>query len=194
MQSILDATAALLDEKSFTEISINDIVGRAGCSVGAFYGRFQDKDALLQALDEEYFHDMLVSVQAAVLDANLAAVDLPEVIRRLVQALYEVLARRRGLMRTLILAARTQPDPRFRLRENQVMQAFPQLLAVLLARREHIHHPDAELAVQFGFFHTWYAMQDMVLWEHLAARIPVQGNELVEELSRAYLAYLCYGG
>ena len=194
MQNILDAAAALLDDKSFNEISINEIVARAGCSVGAFYGRFQDKDALLQALDEEYFRELLDRVQAAILDQEHATLDLPEIIRRLVQALYEVLDRRRGLMRTLILAARTQPDPRFRQREDQIMQAFPQLMAVLLAQREHIHHPDPERAVQFGFFLNWHAMQDMVLWDHLAARIPFQGVALVKELTRAYLAYLDYGG
>ena len=63
-----------------------------------------------------------------------------------------------------------------------------------MAQREHIHHPRPELAVQFGFFHAWYAMQDMVLWDHLAVRIPFQGTELVKELARAYLAYLGYGG
>jgi len=194
MQSILEATAALLDEKGFSEISINEIVERAGCSVGAFYGRFQDKDALLQALDEEYFRELYDSLEDVMLGGDLAGRELPDLVRHVVQALYEVLDRRRGLLRTLILAGRTQADPRFREREERTMAAFPRLAAALLAHRERIHHPDPERAVQFGFFHTWYALQDIVLWEHLAARSPYQGTELVDEFARAYLAYLEYEG
>lgn len=36
MNRILDAAEALLEEKSFQELTINDIVQKAGCSVGPF--------------------------------------------------------------------------------------------------------------------------------------------------------------
>ena len=41
--NLLDAAEDLLNEKSFLEISINEIVSRAGSSVGSFYARFDDK-------------------------------------------------------------------------------------------------------------------------------------------------------
>ena len=50
--NLLDAAEDLLNEKSFLELSINEIVSRAGSSVGSFYARFDDKDALLRCLSE----------------------------------------------------------------------------------------------------------------------------------------------
>ena len=55
LDRLLDATAAVLAEKPFDEASIAEIVHRAGTSVGAFYGRFSNKDSLLDCFDERFF-------------------------------------------------------------------------------------------------------------------------------------------
>jgi len=57
MNQMLDAAAQLLETKTFDELTIAEVVQQAGASVGAFYGRFKDKDALLQALDERFFSE-----------------------------------------------------------------------------------------------------------------------------------------
>jgi AcrR family transcriptional regulator len=49
----LDATAELLAERPFAEISVNDIVERAGRTVGSFYARFDDKWRVLRVLVEQ---------------------------------------------------------------------------------------------------------------------------------------------
>ena len=54
LDRILDAAERVLDEKSFTEATLAEIMERAGVTVGAFYRRFPDKDALLHLLDEQY--------------------------------------------------------------------------------------------------------------------------------------------
>src|SRR3954447_2000622 len=56
LDRLLDATAALLAEKPFDEMTVAEIARRAGTSVGAFYGRFPDKDALLDSFDERFFN------------------------------------------------------------------------------------------------------------------------------------------
>src|SRR2546430_7916872 len=55
LDRILDAAERVLDEKSFTEATLAEIMERAGVTVGAFYRRFPDKDALLHLLDERFF-------------------------------------------------------------------------------------------------------------------------------------------
>lgn len=61
-KAILDAALELLASKPFHEVSVMEIVGRAGVSVGAFYSRFASKESLLDALDaqlSEEFHSLL---------------------------------------------------------------------------------------------------------------------------------------
>jgi len=54
---LIAATWKLLQAHSWEAISINDIVKAAGSSVGAFYSRFTDKEALLEALAAEWLED-----------------------------------------------------------------------------------------------------------------------------------------
>src|SRR3954447_2046090 len=58
LHRILDAAEAVLDAKSFTEATLGEIMERAGVTVGAFYRRFPDKDALLHLLDERFFAEV----------------------------------------------------------------------------------------------------------------------------------------
>ncbi len=50
--ALLDAAEELLDERLFSDVSVQEIVDRAGSSAGAFYGRFSSKHALLLALQD----------------------------------------------------------------------------------------------------------------------------------------------
>src|SRR5262245_48964862 len=51
---LLDAGQRLVAERPFDALSVADITRAAGCSVGAFYLRFRDKDAFLRALIAQY--------------------------------------------------------------------------------------------------------------------------------------------
>src|SRR5262245_53720095 len=50
LDRFLQATREILCEKEFAEITVAEIVQRAGSSCGAFYARFPSKEALLPAL------------------------------------------------------------------------------------------------------------------------------------------------
>src|SRR5881398_1851649 len=67
LDRILDAAESVLEEKSFSEATLVEIMERAGVTVGAFYRRFPDKDALLHLLDERFFAE-LYTRSDAVLD------------------------------------------------------------------------------------------------------------------------------
>src|SRR6476661_5331228 len=58
LDRILDAAERVLDEKTFSEATLAEIMERAGVTVGAFYRRFPDKDALLHLLDERFFAEL----------------------------------------------------------------------------------------------------------------------------------------
>src|SRR5215212_10397689 len=58
LDRILDAAEQVLGEKSFTEATLAEIMDRAGVTVGAFYRRFPDKDALLHLIDQRFFDEL----------------------------------------------------------------------------------------------------------------------------------------
>lgn len=49
-QNILNAASQLFIENGYDKTSVNDIVEKAGCSVGAFYGHFKSKQELASLL------------------------------------------------------------------------------------------------------------------------------------------------
>ena len=55
LDRILDAAEQVLVEKAFGEATLAEIMERAGVTVGAFYRRYPDKNALLRHLDERFF-------------------------------------------------------------------------------------------------------------------------------------------
>src|ERR1043165_3432980 len=58
LDRILDAAEQVLAEKAFGEATLAEIMERAGVTVGAFYRRYPDKNALLRHLDERFFNEI----------------------------------------------------------------------------------------------------------------------------------------
>ncbi len=190
MNRILDAAEALLDEKSFQELSIQEIVTTAKSSVGAFYGRFPDKDALLHALDDRFFDTLIELIETTLTQSKWETMTLAQTVRELTRLVVVLHSHKQGLQRTLIMQARLTPDPRFRQREGRLWEYFPRLMTLVLAHRGEIGHEHVETAVQFGFLQLYYTAREMLLWPHIASNMPYQGEELVEMLALTYLNFL----
>ncbi|MFK7894554.1 MAG: TetR/AcrR family transcriptional regulator [Myxococcota bacterium] len=66
VQRFLDAALALLEDKSSTEFTIQEVVERSGQSLRSFYQYFDGKDELLFALFEESVREATDDIAAAV--------------------------------------------------------------------------------------------------------------------------------
>src|SRR4029450_11075073 len=66
VQGLLDAAFALIDERSTTEFTIQEVVDRSKQSLRGFYQYFDSKDELLFALLEESIRESLEDLRAAV--------------------------------------------------------------------------------------------------------------------------------
>jgi AcrR family transcriptional regulator len=62
---ILDAAEAIVAGRGFEEAGVAMVVRRAGCSVGAFYSRFRDKQGLLAALYERFSAELSARIDAS---------------------------------------------------------------------------------------------------------------------------------
>jgi AcrR family transcriptional regulator len=97
--ALLEAAAVMLRERSLDELSIEDLCRRVGVTIGAFYGRFESKDAFFSALMSLAARKALAAVRAAVADDNNAGNGLQEACRRVVEVAVDVVRRNVGVVR-----------------------------------------------------------------------------------------------
>lgn len=191
MTQILDAAARILETKTFEELTIAEVVQQAGTSVGAFYGRFKDKEGLLHALDERFFLDFERYFYDLIYQPVWAVQPLPSLIRQTVVFLVAMYGKNRGVLRSLNLKARLYGDSRFKQREQRAWnELFPQLQDILLRHQVEMTHPNPALATRLGFQQMFFALREFLLWEPLRDNTPYDEDQLADELTRAYLAYL----
>jgi AcrR family transcriptional regulator len=97
--ALLEAAAVMLRERSLDELSIEDLCKRVGVTIGAFYGRFESKDAFFSALMSLAARKALAAVAAAVADEDDVGTGLEEACRRVVEVAVEVVRRNVGVVR-----------------------------------------------------------------------------------------------
>src|SRR5262245_3182386 len=116
LDRILDAAEALVSEKGFDDTPVAEIARRAGSSVGAFYSRFADKDALLGALNERFLAEAVATADAALDPARWERASIDEIAAAVVRFLADIHREQRGLLRAF--AKRLRVDPEFTTRRD----------------------------------------------------------------------------
>ena len=189
LDRILDAAEQVLTEKSFGEATLAEIMDRAGVTVGAFYRRFPDKDALLRHLDERFFSEMQATVNAVLAPAKWPKSTAREIIVEFSIQAVEVYSLRRGLLRSLFLRART--DSVLQQSALQVNRHFiEKLRAVLLPHHAEMSHPDPDRAVELGFMMVIGSLRELVVFGEIWPSPPSDTGLLATEIARMYCGYL----
>ena len=191
MNLILDAADQILELKNFEELTIAEVVHRAGTSVGAFYGRFKDKEALLQTLDERFFQEFEKAVITLQAPKKWAEMPISSIVEDVTKLIVQTYSNKKGVLRSLNLKSRLTGDSSFKKREQSAWnELFPQFQIALLSHQREISHPNPRLAIRLGFQQMFYSAREILLWEPLRESVTYTSEELVSELTRAYLAYL----
>jgi AcrR family transcriptional regulator len=128
--ALLQAGADMLRSRSFAELSIEALCTKVGATVGAFYSRFESKEAYFNALIELAARDGNAMLsQMALTDAGLA-----ELCRLLVGGIIGWIRNHEGIMRAALRHNDTRPDrwnPFKGLARASVAHATPPLLRVM---------------------------------------------------------------
>jgi AcrR family transcriptional regulator len=189
-ERILNATEALLVSREFDAVRIEEILAEAGVSTGSFYARFEDKEALLSALNARYADGLrqLDRADAHPTDVppTLAARARAEVRHRIAR-----FRRRRGLIRTISLEQRRDPVisaemVRLTRRVNRrIVEFFEPCFA-------EIGHDDPERAVVRGAYFVAAVCRDRMLFATAphAASVGLPLSQLEDELTVMLNAYL----
>jgi AcrR family transcriptional regulator len=193
---LLDSAEELLRERPFEAITVGELVAHAGTSVGAFYARFRDKDALLPALYARY--DSWVGTEVGPLTQAQPWIGrtLAEIAQWLAEELVQFFRSRRHFLRAMALHARTRPDkidPETRAQRQREM-AF--LREALLSQRDSISCADPERAVELAVLFAASTIRDVVLFGDAphAASAALDDTELMREVASMVLGYLSLPG
>jgi AcrR family transcriptional regulator len=192
LDRILDAAERVLEEKSFTEATLAEIMERAGVTVGAFYRRFPDKDALLHLLDERFFQELHERGDELLDPNHWRGASTTTIIREFARTAVEVYGAKRGVARSVFLRARV--DPIIQASGRQVNAHYIERLRTLLldpSRRAEITHPHPDRAIALGFMMFFGALRETTVFgEVWPDHDDLVGPNLGDEMARLYLSYL----
>jgi AcrR family transcriptional regulator len=189
-ERLLDAAEALIHEKGLADASIPEIVRRAGSSVGGFYARFPDKDALLRALEDRFFQELGGRLERLADAQRWAHADLSRIVEACVHELVSVTRAKRNLIQAFLFRAAQNPEfqrdaLRFRAR---VSERLSQLFAL---RGDPIDHPDPAVAVDVGVQLAFGLMFHLVLNGELrGAGRALSDREIEREVCCVFERYL----
>ena len=191
LDAILRAGLELLSERDFDRVSVAEIAARAGGSVGGFYARFRGKEGLLDAVADRVIADCREALDRALSPRRMARASVEQVVRAYVRTMIEKFREHRSAIVMVMRHARAGSPTRQAAVRGFNDHVHGRLRALLQERRQHIAHPDPDLAVNIGLFLVSAAAREGVLSDNLRV-YPVQVTDqmLVTELTRAYVAYL----
>ena len=185
---LLDAAEALIAERGLEGLSIPAVARRARSSVGGFYARFTDKAALLRALEERFFQQVFMRLEALVDRRRWATAAPADFVRAAVCELVSVVEEKHQLLKAFMFRAsqdRRILDDAIVFRRQVAERIAPMLLGQTLT------HPRPALAVDLGIQAAFALMQQHVVFEgtwaggHLLSRA-----ELEDEISLLFMRYV----
>lgn len=189
MGRMLDAAEALFAAGGSDAVTVEAVVREANTSVGAFYGRFGDRDGLLAAMHDRFL-ESLSAVAATAVQAAARRPTLREAVATFVQhALPAARKYRESILFFVAVSATDTPLRRQGLAANpQFAAAFA---AVVMPHLVAKGHPRGELAADFAFrmLFALFVQRAMFTPREATGRT-ISDRVHAAEVARAIVAYL----
>ena len=109
-QSLIDTGRAALENQSFGSTTIAGLARTAGTSVGAFYGRFENKDAYFAAIQETVVSEVADDVRNRLEKLDAAGGSAVEFLGLLAEMLASIFRDNKGLYRSAFKHSMATPD------------------------------------------------------------------------------------
>jgi len=107
--ALIQAGRKALDEKFFDEMTIGEIARDAGASVGAFYGRFANKEAFFSAIQEITVADIEARLKAQLARPEVEALSDGKFLAAVAKFTVEIFRKHRGLYMASFKHSSTKP-------------------------------------------------------------------------------------
>ena len=148
--ALLEAGAELLRDYGFDELSIDELCSRVGVTIGAFYGRFESKDAFFAALLSLASKRSLSAIDEAIAKDKHAGADLETVCRDIVAVVTDIIRRNEGVLRASMQYRTEQPGPWTAVVETRI-GIVERSMPLLLARMGRDRQAEKRRTVAFAF-------------------------------------------
>jgi len=147
LERILSSSTMLIAEKPYDSVSIAEIASSARISVGGFYSRFENKEALFSTLQSRFVQETQERIESA-LATDWSHSSLRELLHFIVANNVELYEKYRGVLtdvyiRTRVLRSQTNRDLR-----GHNASVVTQLETLILKRRDEISHGQPRVAIR----------------------------------------------
>lgn len=189
---ILRATEKLLRDQPFDAISIRRIVAEAETSIGSFYARFADKDALLPVLYASY--EERLSKKIAELRANVVSSDsLGELAELVADHFVMRYGQTPNLSRAMFEFATRDPESaRGRQHSDQRLAQYDFLVSALKPHVSPTRANERRRVAELGIYFLTVACRNRLFYPHYpqTRKLKMSKSELRSELARMLVSYI----
>lgn len=188
LERLLDASEMLIVELGYERTTVAAIARAAGSSVGAFYARFTDKDALLLTLGERFYDQASATVTSVLEPERWQDVPLSGALPTILAFTARMFRERQQLIRAIMQLSTRDPDVDS-LGSRLATHIGDRIEALLIARDEMPGHPRPRAALEFAVYIVLSALSS---WAFHGADDPMVSSEqdFAAEASIMVLAYL----
>ena len=189
LERFVQATRELLDERSFEEITVADIVSRAERTVGSFYARFDDKYAVLLELVTRTYDRIDDVVHAFCDPVRWEDATLADFVAESVRLNVQAYRQAGPLFRAALTAAMT--DGRFRDSRIATMQlAAEAQKGFVMTRLDEVSCGDPARASDQVFELVSATLDHELLFGRFTTTGPTSDGELIDDLTSRSLQVL----
>lgn len=191
LERITEAVEDLLLERGPGDLSVRDLIRRAGTSVGAFYSRFDDRDAALHYASHAFWERSRGAWRDYLGVARWKAVASAVLVASITRSLTRAMLRDAQPIRAFVRLSLSLPDGdvRRRIAEHDRFIAT-EVAALLLATGEGIRNPAPEQAAREGFLRVLAAVRDHVVYQVETPRDAAADRRLILCVCQMYGRYL----
>lgn len=193
-ERILRAFGELLREARFEDVSVQQVAGRAGVSVGGFYARFASKDDLLMhAMYAGYVRDALADAEQVFAPGRWDGAGIAPIAEAYFGLMMRAARGHGAVLREIVHRTRGNPET---VAGSTAWAAFRQgvhepFRRLLDARMDEVRHPDPPFALRFAFSACSSALRESLLFGHMEPSMgAVEEERMARELARMFCRYL----
>lgn len=154
-EKVIAAARGLMAEAGYDGFTLADVVKTSGVSIGSIYHRVSSKDDLLRVLHARVLEEIEVEQEWIVCPDRWTALSLHQLLPLLLDELAEMLRRNAPILSAFMMRASVD-EVTSRVGKASGVKLSQGFEALLLSRREEIHHPDPVRAAH-ACFTTAYA-------------------------------------
>ncbi len=186
---LLDAAEALISEGGVEAATVAAVTRRAKSSVGAFYARFADKEALMRCMLERFYEQAAATTDMALDSERWREAALDEALHTLLLFMLQSLRERRHLVVAMMVRAATTPELQALM--QRLHQQITQRMAELLeARAAELSHPEPATALHVCIWLVLSAVETRLLYADSKTDNDLDDQQLAVELTRMCVSYL----